>query len=255
MPNVDHHEPGTPSWFDLMSPDPEKARAFYGGLFGWSFAISPPEAGSYSTCLKGDRRVAGIGKKPEGAPFPTCWSVYMATADAAATTAAVREKGGSVMVEPMDIFGEGTMAVYADPTGAVFGVWQPGRQTGALVVEEPGSMAWCEVNTRKAPEAGAFYTSLFGLTVKKMEGMEYWTLHHGEKAVGGILQMDEHWPADLPPHWMAYFAVEDTDAAAAKVKELGGVVCVPPFDTPYGRVAVINDTEGAVFSIIKLARR
>lgn len=255
MPNVDHHEPGTPSWFDLMTTDPEKARAFYGALFGWTFEVGPPESGFYTMCLKNGRPAAGIGKKPDGAPFPPAWTVYMASADADATTAAVREKGGAVVMGPMDVMEEGRMAIYADPTGAVFGVWQPKRHTGSRVTGEHGAMAWCEVNTRKGPEARDFYAGVLGLKGRQIEGMEYWTLHRGEEAVCGVLQMNEKWPADVPPHWMAYFAVDDTDAALEKVKELGGVVCVPPFDTPYGRMAVINDPAGAALSIIQLPRK
>jgi hypothetical protein len=60
------------------------------------------------------------------------------------------------------------------------------------------------------------------------------------------------WPADLPSHWMTNFAVDDADASAAKVTELGGNVSVPPTDIPPGRFAVVNDPHGAVFSILKL---
>jgi predicted enzyme related to lactoylglutathione lyase len=68
-----------------------------------------------------------------------------------------------------------------------------------------------------------------------------------------MIQMNEEWPEEVPPHWMVYFAVDDIDAAAARVEELGGRVAVPPTDTPAGRFAVVNDPQGAVFSIIRLA--
>ncbi len=74
-------------------------------------------------------------------------------------------------------------------------------------------------------------------------------------AVGGMLPMvGDMWPPELPSHWMVYFAVEDTDAAATRSEGLGGKVVVPGFDTPAGRIAVLNDPVGAVFSIIRLAR-
>jgi hypothetical protein len=60
------------------------------------------------------------------------------------------------------------------------------------------------------------------------------------------------WPPDVPSHWMVYIAVEDCDAAAARVESLGGAVMVPPNDIPPGRMAVCNDPQGAVFSIIEL---
>lgn len=253
MPNVDRHAPGTACWFDLMTPDPEKARAFYGQLLGWDYEISGPETGHYSTAKLKDRVVAGMGQMPEGAPFPTAWSVYLAVESVNAALEAVKGAGGMALVGPMEIPAQGQMAICADPTGAAFGLWEPINHRGATIVDEPGAMTWQEVNTRDAAKARDFYTQVFGLTANKMEGMEYWTLHKGEKTAGGVLQMDANWPADLPPHWMAYFAVEDTDASVEKLKSLGGNLLHGPFDTPYGRIAVVSDPFGAAFSIIKLS--
>ena len=69
------------------------------------------------------------------------------------------------------------------------------------------------------------------------------------KPVCGRLKMDQAW-GELPPHWLNYFAVEDCDATATKARELGGNVMHGPFDTPHGRVAVVADPYGAVFSAI-----
>jgi hypothetical protein len=253
MSNVDRHAPGTPSWFDLMTPDPEGARKFYGEIFGWTFDIGGPESGHYTMCKLGGRNAAGMGKRPDNAPFPAAWNVYFSTEDVDAHCGRVREAGGQVMMPPMDVMDAGRLAFCMDPTGAAFGFWQPRVHSGAQVVDEPGAMAWTEVLTRAGEQARDFYAKVMGLDPRKMEGMEYHTLHKGEKAVAGVMQMDEKWPAEVPPHWMAYFAVGDADAAATRIKELGGKVNHGPFDTPYGRIAVVSDPYGAVFSIIKLS--
>jgi predicted enzyme related to lactoylglutathione lyase len=123
------------------------------------------------------------------------------------------------------------------------------------VIDEAGAMTWREVNTPDAAKARDFYGKVFGLEARKLEGqMEYWTLHKGDTTVGGVLQMTKEW-AGVPPHWMNYFAVPDADAAAKKIAELGGKVSVPPFDTPYGRIAVVNDPTGAVFSVVRLPKK
>lgn len=256
MTKIDQHVAGTVSWVDLMTSNPEKARAFYTGLFGWTFDVGGPEMGGYSLGKLDGRQVGGIGSPPPNSPFPPAWSVYFATDDADATAAKVKEHGGTVVMGPMDVMEEGRLAFFADPTGAHFGVWQPKRHGGAQVIEEPGSTVWFEVNTRDAARARDFYCRVFALEPKKLEGgmpTEYWTLHKGPKTVGGVLQMTKEWEG-VPPHWMAYFEVTDTDAAAKRVTELGGKVSVPPFDTPYGRISVVNDPTGAVFSIIKSQR-
>lgn len=155
----------------------------------------------------------------------------------------------------MDVGPEGRMAIAQDPTGAVFGIWQAGNHKGAELVHEPGAMDWCEVNTKDSEAARGFYTTVFGLESRLLEApmpTTYHTLHHaslpGDGAAGGVLQMTEAW-GDLPPHWMVYFGVESPDTAAAKATELGGKCLHGPFDTPYGRMAVLQDPEGAVFSV------
>ncbi len=235
-----------------MTNDLEEARQFCGGLFDWSFDIGPEQMGSYTMCRSHGRNAAGMGKMPADAPFPPSWNVYFSVESVDDTLAKIKEAGGQLIVEPMDIPLAGRMAFCVDPTGAAFGLWQPREHKGAAVVDEPGSMTWCEVNTRSGENARDFYATVFGLDPHKMEGMDYWTLHTGDKTAAGVMQMDARWPAEVPPHWMAYFAVVDADTSANKVIELGGTVKVPPFDTPYGRICVVSDPSGAVFSILAL---
>lgn len=145
------------------------------------------------------------------------------------------------------------MAVFSDPTGALFGTWQAKSHTGSQVFNEPGAMTWHEVYTRDANKARAFYQHVFGLEPQRMEGdeMEYWTLHQGDDTIAGLMQMNAQFPKDVPSHWNTYFAVEDTDAAVKKLEKLGGKVRQPPFDTPYGRMSAVQDPGGAGFCLIK----
>jgi len=253
MPTSAPALPGTPTWFDLMTEDPDAAQDFYGHVLGWDFTPSSgPEMGHYRMALHDSTIAAGLGKSQQ--PGMNAWSVYLDTPDVDATTAKVEAAGGTVVAPPMQVADAGRMAIFADPTGAVFGVWENGEHTGAQVRDEPGAMCWCEVNTPDAAKARSFYEQVFGLTTKKMEGMAYWTLHRpddSETAHAGILQMTEEW-GDTPPHWMCYFAVDDVDAALERVKEKGGRVCVPAFDTPYGRMSVVDDAQGATFTLMRM---
>jgi uncharacterized protein len=255
MSNVDQHDAGTPTWFDVMTPDLAGAQKFYGELFGWTFTEGVPEMGYYTMCLKNGRVAAGMGKRPDDAPYPTSWSVYFDSKDVDAHAALVREFGGQVMMGPMDVMDQGRMLVCVDPTGAVFGYWQGRSHKGAQVVDEHGAMTWCEANTRDGEKASQFYAKVLDVEPRKMpmESPIYYTLHKGEKAVSGVMQMNEQWPAAIPPHWMPYFAVDNAEAACEKIKSLGGKVMHGPFDTTYGRIAVATDPYGAAFSVIKLS--
>ncbi|WP_214369012.1 VOC family protein [Pseudonocardia sp. H11422] len=244
------YPPGTPSWADLGSPDPAAAAQFYGGLFGWSCEEGPPETGGYRICVRNGRPVAGIGRSQlPGRPY---WTTYICVSDADTTAKAVGDAGGHVHVEPMDVMAFGRMAAFADPTGAAFSVWQPRDHIGSGLWNEPGACCWNELTTRDANAAAGFYRAVFGWSTKHepVGPMTYTMWMRGDDPVGGMLVMDDKWPADIPAHWMVYFAVSDTDAAAARAQGLGGSVAVPPTDIPPGRFAVLNDPHGAVFSVI-----
>ncbi|NVI98701.1 VOC family protein [Myxococcus sp. AM009] len=256
MPEVKTPEMGTPVWMDLMTPDLEKARAFYGPLLGWSFVVGTQDTHFYTMCQVNGLNAAGMGQKPPDLAAPSAWTLYFGVEDIDATAALVQKHGGQVGMGPMDVFDQGRLAICTDPTGAHFGLWQPLEHRGAQLEHEPGAMTWREVNTRDAAKAIAFYSALFGFEAKKLEGMgdmQYWTLHKGKTAVGGVLQMGESWPAEVPAHWLSYFAVADADVAVRQVTELGGKVLQPPEDSPYGRLAVVADPAGATFVVIKLS--
>ena len=149
------------------------------------------------------------------------------------------------------------MAVALDTAGAVFGLWQGGNTTGLGVANEPGTLTWNEQFSRDFDGSQAFYQAVFGYDYQDMsgDGFKYAMLMVDGHEVGGIGEYPEGTPAEMPAAWSAYFAVTDTDAAVAKVTELGGRVVQPPRDSPYGRIGVVADNHGAVFSLITPARR
>ena len=247
---------GHPAWFDLTSPDVTRAAAFYHEVFGWAYGAQGADYGNYHMAYVEGRVAAGMGQPPEGSDLPAAWTVYYAAEDVDALTEDAKARGATAVSEPFDVLEQGRMAVLQDPTGAVFGLWQAGVHIGAGISEVHGAMAWCEVNTPDAEAAGAFYGDLFGATAEVLEAAPslYYVLKKGQESVGGILQMDEHWEG-VPPHWMVYFEVADTDAAAGRAEAAGGHVCVPPFDTPFGRIAVLDDPLGATFSVVQPTKR
>jgi predicted enzyme related to lactoylglutathione lyase len=125
-----------------------------------------------------------------------------------------------------------------------------------------GAFCWQELATTDLDAAQNFYKTLLGWEVKggkapECEGSEAPPMIYNEivvagEHVGGMYKMGpEHGGA--PSHWRAYVAVDDVDAKAAQVLELGGTVCVQPMDIPnVGRFCVINDPTGATISLITL---
>ena len=243
----DVHATGAPCWVDLATPDRSAARAFYGAVLGWTFT----EAGEGGDlmCASDGAPVAGIGPLREGTQTPSAWTPYLRVSDVATTTEGARGAGARVMIEPTQVGDRGHAAVITDPHGAVVGLWQPDRHEGFGAFGPSGTPCWFEVATRHGPAVRDFFADLFGLQHEKMPGMEYWTLHAAGAPRYGVLQMNAEWDG-IDPHWMTYFAVADTDAAAARVTAAQGEVKHGPFDTPFGRIAVVSDPMGALFSII-----
>ena len=243
---------GTPCWVDVSVDDVPKAVAFYEGLFGWDIQVGGPEVGGYSIAHSDGRIVAGIGPKMGPAEAPSAWTTYLATDDADATAAKIKGAGGQLLAEPMDVMSEGRMAIALDTAGAVFGIWQGENTTGVGVANEPGTLSWNEQMSRDWDASKAFYQAVFGYADQDMssEGFKYAVLMVDGHEVGGIGEYPEGTPAEMPAAWGVYFAVTDTDAAMAKVTELGGRTVQPPMDTPFGRIGVVADNHGAVFSLI-----
>jgi uncharacterized protein len=278
----DGYPPGCPCWIDTAQADPEAAVGFYGGLFGWEFEDRmPPDApGSYFVARLHDRDVAAVGSQPEGALPTPVWSTYIAVEDADAAATAVTRAGGNTLAEPFDVLEAGRMAIFSDPAGAVFSVWQPNEHKGAQLVNEPGTWNFSDLNTRDVEGAKAFYGGVFGWVASTVKGAgaEFTMLclpGYGdfletrdpelrarqeeigappgfEDVVAGLVPMtNDRFPADVPSHWSVTFSVDDADATAARAAELGGDVIAPPFDAGPTRVAVVSDPQGAVFAVSK----
>jgi uncharacterized protein len=244
---------GTPCWVDLGTSDIPKAITFYSSQFGWDVAPGGPEMGGYSIAKLGGRNVAGIGPIMGPAGTPSSWTTYFASADADATAARITSAGGQLLGEPMDVMEQGRLVVAADVTGAVFGVWQAMNHTGTEVANVPGAFTWSEHMSRDFEGAKAFYAAVFGYEYGDMssDGFSYATmLINGQQVVGGMGAYPDAGAGDQPAQWSVYFGSSDTDKAVSSATGSGGRVVRPATDSPYGRMAVVADAEGAVFSII-----
>ncbi|MEV6316385.1 VOC family protein [Streptomyces sp. NPDC051776] len=243
-----------PVWADLSATDVPAAKAFYGGLFGWTADEVPSdEGGGYGMFTLAGKQVGGFG--PSTAPqAPTAWLAYIQVDDVDVTATRVTRNGGTVVAAPMDVLEAGRMAIFSDPEGAVFGVWQPRGHAGFGAIDEPGSVCWFELMARDTDKAESFYSAVFGWDGKTSSAgpSEYTEWHLDGTSFSGMMRMNEDFPPELPAHWMVYIAVEDCDASAARVTELGGMVSVPPTSIPPGRFCVVNDPQGGTLALIAL---
>jgi predicted enzyme related to lactoylglutathione lyase len=237
---------GTPNWIDLGIPDLERAKDFYGALFGWDFQDYGAEAGHYHGCLLRGESVAGLMQLPEPAA-DYWWGVYFSTDVCEGTVKRVTDAGGEVVNPPMEVMGQGRMAILKDTVGAQFGLWEAQAHIGSAIVNEPGSFVWNELYTSSRKEAEEFYHAVFGHDPEDFSG-DYTALKRPDGHYVGGIQFD---PTATDPAWVTYFDVADPDAAVRTAREHGGTVVSEPEDTPYGRIAVVRDPFGADLRLMR----
>lgn len=254
---VDQYFQGQPCWVELASLDIAVSKHFYRALFGWDIVDMPIPQGTYSMFnLEGDD-LGAMYQLPDGmikAGASDQWLIYFAVENLDNTLVDVTGAGGTIVLGPHDVGEAGRMATIQDPEGARFALWQAKNHIGAQRAGEAGTLCWVELACLETEPAKSFYSHVLGWGARtaEIENMEYTEWQVGTQDIGGMRQMTPEW-GDIPAHWMSYFTVDDCNAKAEQVVELGGTICVPPTDIAnVGRFAVVNDPNGAVFSIIEL---
>ena len=258
MPIKAEYEHGQFCWVDLAAHEAEEASAFYCDLFGWT--CEQPRAGGdespYAFLRLNGRKVAGVGQMSMemiSAGARATWNSYINVNNVDSVVKQAEQLGARIEVPPMDAANMGRLAFIQDPTGATVGLWQKGTHFGAEQYGDVGCACWNELNTRDSDQAQEFYGSLFGWKFEDRPGemVPYRFIQRDGVNSGAIAQMDDRW-GDMPPRWAVYFSVANADFAADQLRQLGGLVLVPPFDIPVGRITVVGGVQGALFNLIQL---
>jgi predicted enzyme related to lactoylglutathione lyase len=260
MTNIDKHPAGSFCWIELHTSDQASAKSFYDALFGWEANEMPMGPNDYYTIfqLQGRDAAAGCTLRPDekAQGVPPHWLIYISVDNTDAAVAKAQQLGGTILAPAFDVMDAGRMAVVQDPTGAIFCPWQSNKSTGIGISGVNGTLCWADLSTPDTKRASDFYTGLFGWSIfadpKDTSG--YLHIKNGEHFIGGVPPSKYRQPG-TPPHWLAYFQVDDVDATASKAKELGSNLYMPPMTVEgVGRMSIVADPQGAVFAIFKSAR-
>jgi predicted enzyme related to lactoylglutathione lyase len=246
------YTPGTFSWADVTTTDQDGAKAFYSGLFGWEAEDLPVGDGVSYTMMRVDGKdVAAVSPQPQqqrDAGVPPMWNSYVTVESADAAAEKAGQLGATLHAPPFDVMEAGRMAVIQDPQGAFFMVWEPRQHIGAGLVNGPGALSWNELSSPDVDASAAFYGELFGWTTAPFEQspQRYLIIQNGDRGNGGIRELGDQ-PA--PPHWLAYFGIDDIDSGLSKVEELGGSKMIGPMDIGIAKIGIVQDPQGAAFAI------
>jgi predicted enzyme related to lactoylglutathione lyase len=244
-------------WYEDMTKDPPGAITFYTDVVGWK--TEPFPGSDYTMWVSKQGPLGGVMKEPgevakEGAR--ASWMAHVQVDDVDAAAARARQLGGRICKEPTDIPTVGRFAVIADPQGAAIAVFKPAGEMTPHDVSKEGEFCWNELMTSDAAAAFRFYSDIFGWKVLEEMDMgpmgTYRIFGVGDRRLGGIMTTPKGQPS--PPAWLYYAETGDLDAALRRATRKGAKILNGPMDVPGGRIAQLEDPQGAAFALHQAAK-
>ena len=245
---ADNSSRGRFVWYDLMTPDPKGAEAFYPKAVAWG--TQPWDQLAYTMWTANGQPLGGVMQLPTEAGAPPHWLAYVTVPDVDGTGSLAESLGGRVLKPGADIPNVGRFAILEDPHGARFAVFTPNQPPQPDNAPGIGEFSWHELATRDYKQAFAFYEALFGWERSAEHDMGpmgmYFIFKRNGRDLGGMFNLTK----EMPPNWLHYVRVDSADAAADRVKANGGQVLNGPMDVPGGdRIAQCMDPQGAAFAV------
>ncbi len=251
-PATNSYNQGQVIWRDLATPDVEKAKAFYGSVFGWTFEDEGRGDDRYTAIRHNGKVIGGMlpmasveGQRGE-------WICSFSSPNVATDVEKIQAKGGKLLGGPILMNGRGEQAVVTDPQGAIFGLLRSSTGDPALNGGVPeGGWLYTELWATDAGPAKRFYSETFGY-IARMEmrsQVPYWGLLKGDTPFAGLIQNPVE---NTRSHWVPYIKVNDPEAMTRKAEQAGAkVLLAPTEDVRKGSVAFLLDPTGAPFVIQK----
>ena len=254
--------PGDFIWYELITPDPVGAKAFYDAVVGWTIEPQPmgemdyrmigrADGGNAGGVMRLTEDMASHGARP-------IWLGYINVDDVDKTVASIESGGGKVLLPAFDILGVGRIAMVADPQGAPFYVMKPippaDKPDATSDVFSPDAeqrVGWNELSTSDPVAARKFYTERFGWDADEFMDMgemgEYRFLEKDGTRIGALCGV----MPGQQPKWRYYFRVPSISKAKQTAEDKGGTIAMGPHEVPTGDWIVIgSDPQGAEFALV-----
>lgn len=242
--------PGTFVWHDLVTENPNASRAFYSGLFGWTFEAGKGVDPDYTIIRHNGLPIGGIVAPREKTSGQ--WLSYVVVPDVDRAVEAFRAGGGRVFRGPLKARGDLRVAAVADGQGAPIGLASGGPKIDMPTgVPEINRWLWMDYVARDVAPALEFYARVAGLRSEVAETRENVTYYRlaNDRPRAGLFATP--WPRETSL-WLPYVRVADAAAAAMRAQELGGTIVVPPSPRiRNGSLAVVLDPGGAPIALQK----
>jgi predicted enzyme related to lactoylglutathione lyase len=253
-PAVTAHRPGKFIWADLFTTDPEAAKKFYSGLFGWTAKTVMQEGKSYTVFSNGSQPVAGLAPRPSSnSKRPSRWISYIAVDDIHATLGLVKKASGQVRAEAREFPDRGTQAIIADNNGATVGVLQSSSGDSDDDEPKPGDWNWFELYVKDPRIVAGFYHEIFGYEIApdlRTERKNDFILSSGGLARAGVAPLPIR--DDAQSGWLGVVRVTNLDEALKRTVTLGGEVLLAARPVAYeSRFAIVADSTGGSIGLVE----
>lgn len=259
------HYPGKFIWADLFTTNPDAARQFYTGLFGWTpeTVDLPSRSGDqtqpYVILSIQGRPIAGIARRSAKAQDEAHgrWVSYLSVPDVQEALDSAESLGAHIVSSARAAPRRGTQALFEDLDGNTVGLMRSDSGDPGEYLPDPGEWAWAELFARDPERAARFYESVAGEAVmpdQRDDRPDRYALVSGGFTRAGVGPLPDR--PEAHGAWLFFVRVPNVKAAAAKALSLGGHVVVPPGSTKSGDNwrAILTDPTGAQIGIMELPK-
>lgn len=250
-------------WYELMTPDPQAAKAFYDAVVGWDIEPQPAGEIDYRMIRRSDGGNAGgvlhlTEEMSDGGAKPA-WLGYVAVPDVDAAVRAFEAEGGRTLMPAADMRGVGRIVMVADPQGARLYLMTPTPPSGqpdavsdVFSVDRAQHVRWNELASPEPEKAIDFTHRHFGWKADGEMDMgdlgTYHFLSHADRMIGAVMPL---MPGMSGAAWSYYFGVEDIDRGVDAVRRGGGTIVMEPTQIPGGEYSLnATDPQGALFGLV-----
>ncbi|MGX7951866.1 VOC family protein [Tsuneonella sp. HG249] len=251
-------------WYELMTTDPEGAKAFYEPVVGWQMTTGHGDTDDYGFLTAPDGNMVGgllrLTSEMTAHGAKSGWLGYIGVEHVDTALADIEAKDGKALMPARDVEMAGRIAIVADPGGAPFYIMtarppegsEGGESTAFQADINCGHCGWNELMAADAARETEFYTGLFGWSLPEPMDMgemgKYQFIAHDDVTVGAIMGT---MPGAPQPMWNHYFWVPSIAAAKDRIEASGGQVVNGPMEVPGGGWIVQGiDPQGAMFSLV-----
>jgi predicted enzyme related to lactoylglutathione lyase len=253
-PAVSQALPGRVVWHDLVTGDLDISKAFYAGMFGWTWrAPSEGRDITYVVAEMAGVAMAGLAETRQGKGSGSQWITYFSVNDVHRSVKAATDSGARVVVSPTTTGSwHDESALLTDPEGAAFGLMKPGAEPADSAGWMINGWLWVELWTGNMDSAATFYSHLLGYERRPVTvgGQAYTLLQRDSMPTAGLLTIPV---GEVRPNWLPTIRVADVNAMVARAVSLGGrVILAPRADVRNGAVAIIGDPTGAALALQQL---